>query len=111
VQGQHEKGIRERMTWDYVINEANKAIKQLQTFIVEDPLNSSFYQEKIAAVTLIRQEAIDQQEEIIYETLDKVAGNYREHTGNHMRLRTFHDDSIHSDYQKEQEESEDTWIR
>jgi hypothetical protein len=99
------------MTWDYVINEANKAIAQLQTFIVEDSANSSFYQEKLAAVTIIRQDAINQQEEAIHATLDKVAGNYHEYTSDYMRLRAVHDDSIHSDDKKEQEESEDTWIR
>ena len=60
------------MTWEDVITEANKAIEQLQIFIAEDAKNDKFYQEKLAAMMYIKQEALIQQNRTIQATLGKI---------------------------------------
>jgi hypothetical protein len=49
------------ITWEDVIQECNKGIKQLHTFIKEDPKNAGSYEYKIAVLQLHKQNAIKQQ--------------------------------------------------
>jgi hypothetical protein len=62
------------MTWGDIIQECNKGIAQLQTFIAEDPSKAGKYDEKLAILECFKQAALKQQNATIQSALDKVTG-------------------------------------
>ncbi len=60
------------MTWEYVITEADKGIKQLSDFIEEDLKNADKYEYKMAILQWYKSEAIKQQNSTIHATLEKI---------------------------------------
>jgi hypothetical protein len=99
------------MTWEDIIQECNKGIEQLQTFIAENPANADKYDEKLAILQCFKQSALKEQNAAIQAALDQVVEDSYEHAGDCISLSAHHpDDSSHLNSQR-QEASTDNWIR
>jgi hypothetical protein len=99
------------MTWEDIIQDCNKGIEQLQTFIVENPANADKYDEKLAILECFKQSALREQNATIQSALDQVAEDYHDRTGDRVSLAAHHTgDSSHLN-SAGQEASTDGWIR
>jgi len=75
------------MTWGDIIQECNKGIAQIQTFMEEDPSNAAKYDEKLAVLEACKQAAIKQQNATIKFALSKVVQDFHELTGNNVHIQ------------------------
>lgn len=99
------------MTWGDIIQECNKGIEQIQTFMVEDPAKAAKYDYNLAVLEACKQAALKQQNATIQSALDQVAEDHHEHTGDSISLAAHHTgDSSHLN-SAGQEASQDGWIR
>jgi hypothetical protein len=61
------------MTWADIIEECNKGMMQIQTFIEEDPGNAAKYDCHLAVLEACKQAAIKQQSVAIQSALDEMS--------------------------------------